>query len=234
MFDPIQTRPEGATTPEVVRARRFELVDDDGRVRGYWGTEDHGQESDRAAVFALCDATDRQGVGMMVDTDGPTFAMTDGDVARFLVAHGANGAVQLDLSDARKEEQVRFRVDADGGVSLGGWPGWVNETLRVLNGIVTTAGPVLTKLAPEEVIGGLRALAMEMAAEALDRGDGLGLAERVERAEHENRRLLAVAGRLVESVREHQDVLRCIAEVTSQRQEGAARGPRTTHDETGE
>lgn len=112
-------------TEEVVRASRFELVDDDGKLRAGLGVLPGG-----GTMLTLMDDQYRDRIALMVTEQGPALVLTsDLDQARVLVAlepEGDSNVTRIEVYDETGETQFGIRVDGDGSVQLAGWAADVN------------------------------------------------------------------------------------------------------------
>jgi hypothetical protein len=117
--------PTTSEIPGVLRARRFELVDDDGSVRAVLGTHPH-PDPDAPPVYglSLLDRDGRQRVWLELSDTGPALAFDRG--GNQLIEVGVNdpgtecepGGAYLHLNGPNGAPAWSWRVDADGETSL--------------------------------------------------------------------------------------------------------------------
>ncbi len=116
-----------ATPPASVQARRFELVDDDGRVLAVLGLLD-GRPGRAPAGLALFDEHGRARVWMALGDDGPALVFDQGgnDVVHLGVSDPGPDALHvgahLHLSDRHGRPVLGWRVEADGSLTASGPP----------------------------------------------------------------------------------------------------------------
>lgn len=113
-----------AATAEVVRARRFELVDREGRLRGVFG-ELPNPDDTIPPIFGVClfDTKGRQRTFLCLDYMGPKLVFDSGGNNALELgvnddAFDAEMAVYAFATDAGGSCVVGLRVDADGEIEI--------------------------------------------------------------------------------------------------------------------
>lgn len=116
-----------ATPPASVQARRFELVDEVGRVLAVLGVLDGGPGPSRAGL-ALLDEHGRARVWLTLGDDGPAlvFDQAGNDVVQLGVNDPGPDTLHvgahLHLSDRHGRPVIGWRVEADGSLTVSGPP----------------------------------------------------------------------------------------------------------------
>ncbi|MDQ1438356.1 MAG: hypothetical protein QOK43_1985 [Acidimicrobiaceae bacterium] len=113
--------PQHPTEP-VIRAERFELVDQAGRLRGLWGLLPSPDPGDRPLGLVLFDEAGRQRLWLALHTYGPNLSVDLGGETVAMI--GANDPGSGDhvgayafLADTHGAPVVGAYVEADGSVS---------------------------------------------------------------------------------------------------------------------
>ncbi len=100
--------------PEVIRAKRFELVDADGRVRAALGLG-RGQP-----VLAFADTGGKARVLLALSDDGtPGLGLADGDgEVRAVLRVRGDGSPSLELREEHEQTRATLEVSGDGDAML--------------------------------------------------------------------------------------------------------------------
>ena len=142
MDGPREEATPAAATEEVLRAKRLEIVDDEGRIRASLGTREEGigglavfDASGRRRIALEAGEVDGQGSGLsLLDTNGKTRAVVyahndpkkgtavylggEDGTARATLALDESGQAFLSVSAGEKNRQITVAVDSDGGARL--------------------------------------------------------------------------------------------------------------------
>lgn len=125
---------DGPVVPEVMQAKRFEMVDDAGKVRAVLGMGEQGDEGlalmnargvIRAALLlqedsprlSLADTTGRVRTSLLVQADNtPALGMTDAQGKRRVeLAVGKDAATAFNICDASEKPRIGLSLHPDGG-----------------------------------------------------------------------------------------------------------------------
>jgi hypothetical protein len=125
---------------DVIRARRFEVVDDEGQVRLLLDAE--GGEAAGVAIFDR-EGRNRAGFGILLDGSAAVVLKDEGDQHRAALSVGGpvGNVPRLVLFDGDGNIRARIYVHDEGEVSLDFYDVWGQQ--RVKLGVSEDAGVVL-------------------------------------------------------------------------------------------